>query len=201
MCLRTRIPTLSSTSPRIWRRELLLVFLFLFLFSFLLFWFCCDFLLTCRYNVFTEIWYPNTPKFYNPISNTDSSFTNSHKLKSHAHPTHTQNSSQLVSIAHTYTHTQTPHNEYRLTSKTLGPNHPTTRNLQSRSKSSNNLDREIQIRSQLIHTENSASHNITQTHSGPPRHPRRLTKAASSRLWSPHIHQAPITTRLTHWSA
>ena len=93
-------------------------------FAVLLFCLCCAFLLTCRYNVFTGIWYPNTPKFYNPISNTDSSFTNSHKLKSQAHPNHTQNSSQLVSIAHTY-----PHNQYQPSSKTLGPNHPITRNL------------------------------------------------------------------------
>lgn len=38
-CLRTRIPTLWSTYPRIWRRELLLLFLFFFPFSFFLF--CC----------------------------------------------------------------------------------------------------------------------------------------------------------------
>jgi hypothetical protein len=42
-----------------------------------------------RCHVFTEIRYPNTPKFHNPIPNTDSSFTNPHKSKSRANRTHT----------------------------------------------------------------------------------------------------------------
>jgi hypothetical protein len=149
-------------------------------FSFLLFCFCCAFLLTCQYNVFTEIWYPNTPKFYNPIFNTDSSFTNSHKLKSHAHPTHTQKSSQLVSIAHIYPHTQTPHNKYQLSSKTLGPSHPTTWNLQSQ------IQKLQQPRPRGPHYITTYTHwKLGQPQYRPntlrsPRHPRRLVKVVAT---------------------
>lgn len=133
LCLRKRIPTLSkhvSTNTRFEDQNGCFFFFFPFFFlAVVLFLFFFPSHLSVQ-RIHRNL-VPKHPKFTTQFPTPTLSSRIHINQMLHAHPTHTQNSSQLVSIVHTYTHTQTPRNKYRTSSKALGPNYPATRNLRS----------------------------------------------------------------------
>jgi len=151
------------------------LFLFFFFVVLFLFCFCCAFLLTCQHNLFTETWYLDTPKFYNPIPNTDSSFTKFTQIKVSRPPNpHTEFFTTCFNRPHLPTHSNaTQRGPADLQNSWTQP--PNNNKIYSHDPKAPTTWTE---RSRLLHnlyTLKIRLATISPKHpQGPPRHPRRL---------------------------